>query len=77
MGVLRLEQVKDAGGFLAGILPLLFIPAAVGVMDLWEEMGAMLVPCLIAIIPLLVMGVSGRVTQTIRKILNRGETSYE
>ena len=79
MGVLRLEQVKDAGGFLAGILPLLFITAAVGVMDLWEELGAMLIPCLIAIIPvtLLVMGVSGRVTQTIRKILNRGETSYE
>ena len=79
MGVLRLEQVKDAGGFLAGILPLLFIPAAVGVMDLWEEMGAMQIPSLNSIIPvtLLVMGVSGRVTQTIRKILNRGETSYE
>ena len=79
LGVLRLEQVKDAGSFLEGILPLLFIPAAVGVMDLWEEMGAMLVPCLIAIIPvtLLVMGVSGLVTQAVRKAWGKEATPNE
>lgn len=73
LGVLRLEQVKEAGNFLIGILPLLFVPAAVGVMDLWEELGAMLVPCLIAVIPvtLLVMGVSGRVTQRARRMLGK------
>ena len=74
LGIYKLEQVKEAGGFLAGILPLLFIPAAVGVMDLWAELEAMLLPCLIAVIPvtLLVMGVTGRVTQKTRRALEKG-----
>ena len=65
LGLLRLEQVKEAGDFLVSILPLLCVPAAVGVMDLWAELGAMVLPCLLAIGPvtLLVMAVSGRVTQ--------------
>lgn len=73
LGILRLDQVKEAGGFLIDILPLLFVPAAVGVMNLWEELGAMLLPCLIAVIPvtLLVMGVSGRVTQRVRRMLGK------
>lgn len=73
LGVLRLDQVKETGNFLIGILPLLFVPAAVGFMDLWEELGAMLLPCLIAVIPvtLLVMGVSGRVTQRARRMLGK------
>lgn len=69
LGILRLNQVKETGTFLISILPLLFIPAAAGVMDLWAELETMLLPCLIAIIPvtLLVMGVSGRVTQWVRR----------
>lgn len=78
-GVLRLDQVKDAAGFLIGILPLLFIPAAAGVMELWAELSELLVPCLIAVVPitLLVMGVSGRVTQGVRRALKKGDTTDE
>lgn len=74
LGIFRLDQVKEAGTFLIGVLPLLFIPAAVGVMELWPELEAMLLPCLIAVIPvtLLVMGVAGRVTQAVRRRLERG-----
>ena len=74
LGIYKLEQVKEAGGFLTGILPLLFVPAAVGVMDLWAELEAMLLPCLIAVIPvtLLVMGVTGQVTQKTRRALEKG-----
>lgn len=69
LGIFRLEQVKRAGSFLVGILPLLFVPAAAGVMELWEELGAVLLPCLIAVVPVtaLVMGVSGHVTQWVRR----------
>ena len=51
--------------FLTGIFPLLFVPAAAGVMDLWADLQAMLVPVLLALIPItiLVMTVSGCVTQ--------------
>ena len=74
LGIYRLDQVKGAGSFLTGILPLLFIPAAVGVMDLWAELEAMLLPCLIGVIPvtLLVMGVTGQVTQNVRRMLGKG-----
>ena len=50
---------------LTGIFPLLFVPAAAGVMELWAEMGNMLLPIIIAIIPVtvLVMVSAGRTTQ--------------
>jgi len=37
--LIRLEDVKEVGVFLTGIFPLLFVPAAAGVMELWAEMG--------------------------------------
>lgn len=43
-GVVKLEQVRTAALFLTGIFPLLFVPAAAGVMDLWADLQAMLVP---------------------------------
>ena len=64
-GVLKLDQVRETGLFLTGIFPLLFVPAAAGVMELWAEMGNMLLPIIIAIIPVtvLVMVSAGRTTQ--------------
>ena len=48
--LIRLEDVKEVGVFLTGFFPLLFVPAAAGVMELWAEMGEMLLPIIIAII---------------------------
>ena len=45
--LIRLEDVKEVGVFLTGIFPLLFVPAAAGVMELWAAMGEMLLPILI------------------------------
>lgn len=65
--LIRLEDVKEVGVFLTGIFPLLFVPAAAGVMELWAEMGAMLLPIIIAIIPVtvLVMVTAGKTTQAL------------
>ena len=62
---MKLEDVKEVGTYLTGIFPLLFVPAAAGVMELWAEMGNMLLPIIIAIIPVtvLVMVSAGRTTQ--------------
>ena len=59
------ELAGSAALFQSGIFPLLFVPAAAGVMDLWADLQAMLVPVLLALIPItiLVMTVSGCVTQ--------------
>ncbi len=65
-GIVRLEQVKEVGNFLTGIFPLLFVPAAVGVMELWGELGEMIIPILLAIVPvtILVLASAGRTTQS-------------
>nr|WP_243127384.1 CidA/LrgA family protein [Faecalibacterium prausnitzii] len=64
-GIVKLEQGKEVGLFLTGIFPLLFVPAAAGVMELWAEMGEMLLPIVIAIIPVtvLVLVSAGRTPQ--------------
>lgn len=78
-GIVRLEQVRETGLFLTGIFPLLFVPAAAGVMELWAELGAMLLPAVIAIVPVtvLVFAAAGRTTQAIihRKEKTQNETS--
>ncbi len=42
--LVKLDDVKEVGTYLTGIFPLLFVPAAAGVMELWAEMGEMLLP---------------------------------
>ena len=78
-GIVRLEQVRETGLFLTGIFPLLFVPAAAGVMELWAELGAMLLPAVVAIVPVtvLVFAAAGRTTQALihRKEKKQNETS--
>ncbi len=64
-GVVTLEQVREAALFLTGIFPLLFVPAAAGVMELWDELADLLLPAVITILPitLLVFAAAGRTTQ--------------
>ena len=66
-GVVKLEQVKETGPYLTGIFPLLYVPAAAGIMELRAEMGPLLLPTLSAILPgtLLVMAAAGRTTQAL------------
>lgn len=62
---LSLEKVKDTGKFLIDIMPILFIPSTVGLMDAWGLVKDRFVPYLIVpfVSTVLVMGVSGLVTQ--------------
>ncbi len=64
-GVIRLSQVKEVADFFIKIMPVLFIPAAVGLMNYWEVLESIWLSVLIIIIvtTILVMVVSGKVTQ--------------
>lgn len=64
-GVFRLEAVEQAADFLIEIMPILFVPAAVGLMDVWNELKSMLLAVLVitAVVTVLVMAVTGMVTQ--------------
>ena len=74
-GILKLEQVKEAAVFLIEIMPVMFIPAAVGLLTAWDTLKPVCVPVLAItfITTVLVMAVTGRVTQwVIRR--NRKQT---
>lgn len=72
-GVVKLAQVKQVGNFLTGIFPLLFIPAAVGVMELWDILGKLWLPILVMLLPVTVLtfGAAGRVTQWLARRKHR------
>ena len=65
--IIPLESVKDAGKFLIEIMPLMFIPAAVGLTQSWGKIKQILVPLILVTVvsTVLVMAVSGRVTQAV------------
>ncbi len=73
-GKLRLDSVQQCGQFMLGLMPLLFIAPAVGLIDSWP-MLARVWPAVLAIIlasTLVVFGVSGWVTQ---RLLDRADRS--
>ncbi len=67
-GILPLNAVNEAGGFLIEIMPMLFIPA-VGLMVSWGALKPVIIPISIIIVvtTILVMAVSGRIAQFILK----------
>lgn len=66
-GVIKLEQVKEAGTFLIEIMPMMFIPAAVGLMDSWGQIKGICVPLIVITLAttVIVMAATGLVTQLI------------
>lgn len=56
-GVLKLDQVRETGLFLTGIFPLLFVPAAAGVMELGSQLMNLLLPAVLATLAAYAAGV--------------------
>ena len=78
-GVIKVADVKETSHFLLDIMPCLFIPAAVGIMEQWGIIRGSL-PAYAAIIlvtTVCVMAVSGRVTQAFMKKENRSSRNSE
>lgn len=64
-GILKLEYVKETADFLIEIMPVMFIPAAVGLLESWSSLAPVWVPIAVitGITTVLVMVVTGQVTQ--------------
>lgn len=62
--VIKVEQVKDVGEFLIEIMPLMFIPAGVGLMASWSQLQGFLVPLLVItfLTTVIVIFVTGKIT---------------
>lgn len=66
-GILRTSQIRKAAFFFIEIMPVMFIPAAVGLMDSWAILQPVFWPVAIitTITTVLVMVVTGRITQSV------------
>jgi holin-like protein len=66
-GIIKLPQVKETANFLIEIMPLMFIPATVGLMDSWATLRPILLPVIVimTVTMVLVMGVTGCTAQAI------------
>lgn len=67
--IVKVEQVKEVGGFLSSLLPVLFVGPTVGIVEHW----ALIKPQLLSIVLLLVastiltFGISGGITQLLSR----------
>ncbi len=65
--IVKLDSVREASKFLIEIMPLMFIPAGVGLITAWGILKSICVPVILITLvsTFLVMGISGSVTQFI------------
>ena len=65
--VIRISDVKETADFLTGIMQVMFIPAAVGLIDSWDIIKPSWFSyiVMIVLVTVIVMAVSGTVTQII------------
>ena len=64
-GIVHIDSVKDSGKFLIEIMPLMFIPAAVGLIESWKTIGSKIGTYLIITVlsTIFVMIVAGHTTK--------------
>lgn len=69
-GIIKLEDIKETGKFLVDIMPIMFIPPAVGLLASWDVVKPIWLSLTIIILvsTILVMAVSGLVTQYVIKV---------
>ena len=74
--IIKLEQVKDAADFLIAIMPVMFIPAAVGLIDSYAAIKHHILAYVVVtfVSTVVVMAVSGLVTQLVIKLGKRGQS---
>ena len=74
-GILKVEHVKETGEFLIEIMPLMFIPAGVGLITSWSQLQSFLVPLFVITVvsTFVVMIVTGKVTDFLISRMGKGE----
>ena len=75
-GLIALDAVKDVGKFLIEIMPVMFIPAGVGLMSSWGILKPLLLPVsIITVVTIVtVMAATGKVSQW---VIRKGKSDKE
>lgn len=66
-GAIKISQIKETGDFLIDIMPILFVPSAVGIISQLDQLKSIWIQIIIITIvtTFLVMGITGLVTQAV------------
>ena len=74
-GIIKLSDVEVTGNLLLDLMPVMFIPAAVGIIDKIEELKAVMIPMLIItfVTTFIVMSITGVTAEWIIKRQKKGE----
>ena len=74
--VIKIESVREVGEFLIEIMPVMFIPAGVGLITAWGKLKTMLVPVgiITVVTTFLVLIVTGKVTEMMLKQKEKKQT---
>ena len=77
--IIPLRAVKETGDFLVSIMQLMFIPAAVGLLEAWDVIAPNWLPYILItlISTFVVMFFSGRVTQAVIRLGRVKEERHE
>lgn len=69
-GIVKLEHIDKAGQFLIDIMPIMFIPAAVGLLESWDIVSgsALEFAVVMTVSTVVVMAVAGLVTQAVIRL---------
>lgn len=72
-GILKLEHIEETADFLLKIMPLMFIPAGVGLMNVWSSVNDNLLSiiCIVFVSTCITMAVAGKTAQYFVKKHNR------
>lgn len=78
-GLIKLDDVRDVGKFLIEIMPLMFIPAGVGLIESWGTLKPVLFPvCVITVVAIVtVMVTTGKLSQWMIRREKKGGSDHE
>ena len=67
--IIKLEKIEKTADFLLQIMPLMFIPSAVSLITVWNDVKIILIPIVVIVIvsTILVMVVTGKTTELVIK----------
>ncbi len=78
-GLIPLNAVKETGKILLDIMPLMFVPPAVGLVEKWGILQPVLIPVAVTtlVTTVIVMLVSGHATQAVMRLEKRKEAKQD
>ena len=78
-GIIKLEHIEETGNFLLEIMPLMFIPVTVGLIENYDLTNAVAIPLIVISIvsTVIVMAVTGKITEVLIAVTGKKEKHHE